>query len=222
MSNCEGTEEMALPRIVTSSLCLNGLINLTSLREGMSIGEGCESQSLSRVMCLGHLKEQLYSVAVVSVASLGKSIYHFLSPLSLRMIRTLDSFSLNRNVQPPNWIEVSFGKSIHQLAWYRSLSNTTREQQKKAHWPHKSDLNSGRSIRHSRSFHSLQPLDSNSMPLPQKLGVQQSPHDTSAHHHACTAWLTHCPQLAWLHSRSLAGSELFLPIASVLQNTHPF
>ena len=46
MSNCEGTEEMALPRIVTSSLCLNGLINLTSLREGMSIGEGCESQSL--------------------------------------------------------------------------------------------------------------------------------------------------------------------------------
>ena len=59
MSNCEGTEEMALPRIVTSSLCLNGLINLTSLREGMSIGEGCESQSLSRVMCLGYLKEQL-------------------------------------------------------------------------------------------------------------------------------------------------------------------
>lgn len=102
MSNCEGTEEMALPRIVTSSLCLNGLINLTSLREGMSIGERCESQSLSRVMCLGHWKEQLYSVAVVSVASLGKSIHHFLSPLSLRMIRTLDSFSLNRNVLSPN------------------------------------------------------------------------------------------------------------------------
>ena len=102
MSNCEGTEEITLPRIVTSSLYSNDLMNLTSLREGMSIGEGCESQSLSRVMCLGHWKEQLYSVAVVSVASLGKSIHHFLSPLSLRMISSLDLFSLNRNVLSPN------------------------------------------------------------------------------------------------------------------------
>ena len=59
MSNCEEMNEIAPPRIVTSSLYSNALINLTSLREGMSIGEGCESQSLSRVMCLGHWKEQL-------------------------------------------------------------------------------------------------------------------------------------------------------------------
>ena len=59
MSNCEEMNEIALPRIVTISLYSNALMNLTSLREGMSIGEGCESQSLSRVMCLGHWKEQL-------------------------------------------------------------------------------------------------------------------------------------------------------------------
>ena len=52
----------------------------------------------------------------MSVLSLGKSIHHFISSSSLRMINSLhSSSSLNWNAPLPSRMEVNSGKSTHHL-----------------------------------------------------------------------------------------------------------
>ena len=62
-----------------------------------------KEESLSRVMLRTQHKDSLSSPSVVSVVSLGKSIHHFLSSSSLRIISSLDSSSsLNQNACSPS------------------------------------------------------------------------------------------------------------------------
>ena len=141
-------------------------------------------------MWRGFMNVWLSSPSVVSDVSLGKSIHHCISFHSLRMISSLDSStSLKLNAPQPNWMEVNSGKSSHHSPLTDSLSNTTREQSRKALIPHKSVFNFGKSSHHSLFTGSLsntvQEQDSNVL-LPSWMEVNSG---KSNYHFSCY-WFT--------------------------------
>ena len=90
---------------------------------------------------------KLFSLSAVNDASFGKSIHQFIPSSPLRMINSLESSSsLNQNASIPNRMEISSGKSSHNLLLIDSPSKTTREQSANTSLPNRSDFRLGKSI----------------------------------------------------------------------------